>query len=58
MLTAQNWQKLKSTFLTLHCQNISRIEAVGLKKSNYTFKITIFLSIWILGQFCEKLIFS
>ena len=56
-LLAHNWQKWKSTFLTCHCYQISRVEAAGLKKSNYTFKITIFVRMWNLGQFCEKLIF-
>ena len=52
-----NWQNRKSTFLTRHCHKISRIEEVGLKNSNYTFKITIFVRMWNLGQFREKLIF-
>ena len=29
-------------------------EAVGLKSSNYTLKITIFVNMWNLGQFCEN----
>ena len=33
-----NWQKLKSIFLTCPCHKIHRVEAVGLKSSNYTFK--------------------
>ena len=37
-LTAHNWQKWKSTFLTCPCHKIYREEAVGLKNSNYTFK--------------------
>ena len=56
-LTAHNWQKWKSTFLTCHCHKISRVETVGLNKSNYCFKITIFVSMWNLGQFREILIF-
>ena len=43
-LTAHNWQKWKSAFLTCQCHEISRVEAVGLKKSNYAFKITIIVS--------------
>ena len=42
-LTASNWQKLKSTYLTWPCHKIYRVEAVGLKGSNYTLKITIVL---------------
>ena len=42
MLTAHNWQKWKSTFLTCHCHEIYREEAVGQKKfqlylKNYDF---------------------
>ena len=37
---------------------IYREEAVGLKKSNYTLKITIFVNMWNLEQFRENLIFS
>ena len=37
-LTAHNWQKWKSTFLTCPCHKIYRVEAVGLKNSNYTYK--------------------
>ena len=32
-------------------------EAVGLKNSNYTWKIMIFANMWNLGQFCEKSVF-
>ena len=56
-LTAHNWQKWKSIFLTCHCHKIYGVEAVGLKKSNYTFKNTMFVIMWNLGQFREKLIF-
>ena len=35
-LTAHNWQKWKSRFLTCHCHEIYREEMVGLKSSNYT----------------------
>ena len=41
-LTAHNWQIWKSTLLTCPCHKIDRVEAVGLKSSNYTLKITIF----------------
>ena len=37
-LMAHNWQKWKSTFPTCPCHRIYRVEAVGLKSSNYTFK--------------------
>ena len=35
-LTAHNWQKCKSPYLTCPCHKIYREEAVGLKRSNYT----------------------
>ena len=41
-LTAHNWQKWKRVFLTCPCHDIYRVEAVGLKSSNYTLKIVIF----------------
>ena len=54
-LTAHNWQKWKSrpTFLTSWCDclKISRVEAVGLKKPNYTFKITIWKN-WYFANNC------
>ena len=53
---ANNWQKWKSTFLTCHCRQIYRIEAVGLLICNYAYKITTFVNIWNLGQFRENLI--
>ena len=56
-LTAHNWQKWKSIFLTCPCHEIYRVEAVGLKNSNYTLKIKIFVNMWNLGQFRENLIF-
>ena len=56
-LTAHNWQKWESTFLTCPCHKICREEAVGLKSYNYTLKITIFVNMWNLGQFLENLIF-
>ena len=51
---AHNWQKWKSR-PTCPCHKIYRVEVVGLKSSN-TLKITIFVKMWNLGQFCEKLI--
>ena len=42
--TAHNWQKWKSTYLTCPCHEMYRVEAVGLKNSSYTLKITI---LWI-----------
>ena len=34
-----------------HCHEIYRVEAVGLKNSNNTLKITIFVNMWNLGWF-------
>ena len=45
ILTAHNWQKWKSRFLTRHCHNIHRVGSVGLSISNYTLKITIFVNV-------------
>ena len=56
-LTAHNWQKWKSAFLTCPSHKIYSEEAVGLKSSNYTLKIMIFVNLWNLGQFLENLIF-
>ena len=56
-LTAHNWQKWKRVFLTCPCHKIYRDEAVGLKSFKYTWKITIFVKMWNLGQYCENLIF-
>ena len=55
-LTAHNSQKWKRVFLKCFCHKIYRVEAVGLKSSNYTWKIMIFANMWNLGQFREKLI--
>ena len=41
-LTDHNWQKWKRVFLTCLCHKMFRVEAVGLKSSNYTWKIMIF----------------
>ena len=55
-LTAHNWQKWKRVFLTCSCHKIYRDEAVGLKSCKYTWKITIFVKMWNLGQNHENLI--
>ena len=48
-----------SIFCSIHNYNIRKaeVEAVGLENYNYTWKITIFVKMWNLGQFLEKLIF-
>ena len=56
-LTAHNWQKWKRVFLTCSCHEIYRDEAVSLKRCKYTWKITIYVNMWNLGQFSENLIF-
>ena len=56
-LRAHNWQKWKRVFLTCPCHKIYRDEAVGLKSCKYTWKITIFVKMWNLGQYRENLIF-
>ena len=56
-LTGGNWQKWKRVFLTCHCHKIYRDEAVGLKSCKNTWKITIFVKMWNLGQYRENLIF-
>ena len=56
-LTAHNWQKWKRVFLTCPCHEIYRDEAVGLKSCKNTWKITIFVKMWNLGQYRENLIF-
>ena len=53
--TAHNWQKWKRVFLTCPCHEIYRDEAVGLKSCKYTWKIMIYVNVWNLGQFREKL---
>ena len=37
-------EKRKSKFSTCPCHKIYRVEAVGLKSSNYALKITIFVN--------------
>ena len=56
-LTAHNWQKWKRVFLICPCHKIYRDEAVTLKSCRYTWKITIFVKMWNLGQYRENLIF-
>ena len=56
-LTAHNWQKWKRVFLTSPYHKIYMDEAVGLKSGKYTWKITIFVKMWNLGQYRENLIF-
>ena len=57
-LTGGNWQKWKRVFLTRPCHEIYRVEAVGLKSCKNTWKITIFVKMWNLGQYRENLISS
>ena len=57
LLTGGNWQKWKRVFLTCPCHEIYRDEAVGLKSCKNTWKITIFVKMWNLGQNRENLIF-
>ena len=52
-LTAHNWQKWTSIFLTCPCYKIYRVEAVDLKSSNYSLKIMIFVNMWNLGNFLK-----
>ena len=56
-LTGGNWQKWKRVFMTCPCHEIYRDEAVGLKSCKNTWKITIFVKMWNLGQYPENLIF-
>ena len=57
ILTGGNWQKWKRVFLTCPCHEIYRDEEVGLKSCKNTWKITIFVKMWNLGQYRENLIF-
>ena len=57
VLTGGNWQKWKRVFLTCPCHEIYGDEAVGLKGCKNTWKITIFVKMWNLGQYRENLIF-
>ena len=57
LLTGGNWQKWKRVFLTCPCHKIHRDEAVGLKSCKNTWKITMFVKMWNLGQYRENLIF-
>ena len=56
-LTGGNWQKWKRVFLTCPCHEIYRDGAVGLKSCKNTWKLTIFVKMWNLGQNRENLIF-
>ena len=56
-LTGGNWQKRKRVFLTCPCHEIYRDEEVGLKSCKNTWKNTIFVKMWNLGQYRENLIF-
>ena len=56
VLTAHNWQKWKRVFPTCHCHKIYRDEAVGLKSCKNTWKITIFVKMWNLGQYRENFV--
>ena len=56
-LTTHNWQKWKRVFLTCPCHKSYGDEVVGLKSCKYTWKITIFVKMWNLGQYRENLIF-
>ena len=58
-LVLNGWQlaKWKRVFLTFPCHEIYRDVAVGLKSCKNTWKITIFVKMWNLGQFRENLIF-
>ena len=49
--------KWKCKFFTCPCCKLYRVSAVDQLLSYYAIKITIFVSMWNLGQFCEKLIF-
>ena len=49
--------KMKKSILTCPRHEIYRDEAVGLKSRKYTWKITIYVNMWNLGQFRENLIF-
>ena len=49
-LTGGNWQKWKRVFLPCPCHEIYRDKAVGLKSCKNTWKITIFVKMWNLGN--------
>ena len=56
-LTAHNWQKWKRVFLTCPSHKIYRVEAFGLKSSNYTWKIMIFCEYVKFGAISWKIDF-
>ena len=56
-LTAHNWQNWKSRFPSSPCHKIYREEVVGIKSSNYTLNIAIFVNCEIWGNFLKNLYF-
>ena len=42
--TTHNWQNSKGVFLLCDCHEIYRVQAVGLKKFNYTEEFAIFVN--------------
>ena len=50
-LCRKNIAQMETKWLTYHCHEIYREKMVGLKISNYTLKIMIFVNMWNLGQF-------
>ena len=56
LLNDSQLAKMK-VFLTCHFHEIYRDKAVGLKSCKYTWKNTIYVNMWNLGQFRENLIF-
>ena len=47
-----NWQKWEGRFLTCPCHKIYRVEAVGLSTFQLYLKITCFVKMWNLRQYC------
>ena len=52
-LMIHNWQNWKRVFLSSYCHGIYRVEALGLKKSSYIWKIMILLICEIWGSFLK-----
>ena len=50
--------KIESRFFTCPCHKIYRVEALGLSLRNQLLKITIFVSMWNLGNFQKNDILS
>ena len=48
-LNGSQLAKMKSTFLTCHCHEIYREEAVALKNSNYTLKIMKYMEFGVIS---------